>query len=680
MTLNKSKSSESDATDHHKIPELEIVTVSEGNVPYSKERPVHGNTEARKQTEKVLGEEEQQQLNELLLDALPHFAMLIRKDRTVLAANREAREAGAIIGGYCWQDFGHCNFIPEEDKIFINDHKCIPPGGTNCDFCIADEALETQTPTNDPELHAWGKIWDVYWVPLNREVYLHYAIDITGRKLADQLRQKVAKDLTKRVEELNCLYGLSKLVETPGIKLEGIFQGMVDLIPNAWQFPEITCARLIFEGKQFTTDNFQETPWRQSADIEVQGERSGNVEVFYKREVEEYDEGPFLKEERHLLDAITERLGKIINRMQSEETLRKSKDLLEITVQQRTSELRNNEENLAEAQRIAHLGNWVWDIGSNELFWSDEVYRIFGFQPQEMAASYTDFLGCVHPDDRKQVADLVNLAINVPETDYNIDHRIIRPDGTERIVHEHGKVTFDLEDKPVRMIGTVHDVTEQKKLEREILHCSTHEQRRIGQELHDGLGQELTGLNYIAKSLHNKLQAKGAEESEIAAELAEGIPKVVGQLQAIVKGLVPLEVDGRDLVPALLELAENVQERTGISCRFEGRGRVRVTDDNTAIQLYRIAQEAVNNAVKHGQPEKITLSLTCKHNQIKLKVCDDGIGIGPDMEKVLGSGLRIMKYRAGVIGGRFEIKQRADGGTLVTCTLPMKIPNGCGDA
>jgi two-component system sensor kinase FixL len=231
---------------------------------------------------------------------------------------------------------------------------------------------------------------------------------------------------------------------------------------------------------------------------------------------------------------------------------------------------------------------------------------------------------------------------------------------------------FDRKGKPVRMIGTVHDITEQKKPEREILNIGTDEQRRIGQELHDGLGQELTGLNYLAKSLHQKLEAKRLAEAGTAAELAEGIPQVVGQLQKIVKGLVPLEVDGGDLVPALHGLAANVEERTGVSCRFESRGRVQVNDDNSAIQLYRIAQEAVNNAVKHGQSQKITLALTSDHNQIRLEICDDGIGVGPDVDKVFGSGLRIMRYRAGVIGGRFDIRQRTGGGTLVACILPRE--------
>ncbi len=110
----------------------------------------------RKRAQKVL--EEKHRLNELLLDSLPHIAMLIRKDRTVLASNRLARDAGAKVGGYCWQDFGRSDFIPEEDKKYIDEHKKVPPGGTCCYFCLADKTLKSQEPARNPELNIWAKI------------------------------------------------------------------------------------------------------------------------------------------------------------------------------------------------------------------------------------------------------------------------------------------------------------------------------------------------------------------------------------------------------------------------------------------------------------------------------------------------------------------------------------------
>ncbi len=126
--------------------------------------------------------------------------------------------------------------------------------------------------------------------------------------------------------------------------------------------------------------------------------------------------------------------------------------------------LRESAASLANAQRIAHLGNWDWNVVTNELRWSDEIYRIFGLKPREFGATYEAFLGSVHPDDRQSVIDAVNKALYEKEP-YSIDHRIVRPDGTERIVHEQAEIAFDENDKPIRMIGTVQDVTEHKDAE-----------------------------------------------------------------------------------------------------------------------------------------------------------------------------------------------------------------------
>lgn len=217
-----------------------------------------------------------------------------------------------------------------------------------------------------------------------------------------------------------------------------------------------------------------------------------------------------------------------------------------------------------------------------------------------------------------------------------------------------------------------NEIAERQRLEREVLEISTREQRRIGQELHDGLGQELTGLSYLATSLHRKLRAGTLPETDTAAELAEGIPRVLGQLQAIVRGIAPLEIDAEDLLPALEALLASIEDRTDISCSLASNGRVRFRDNSVAIQLYRIVQEAVTNAVKHGQAENIDVVIRAERDQITLQVRDDGVGMGPEAEKAFGSGMHIMRYRARVIGGSINIEPGTGGGTRVTCFLPCE--------
>jgi len=139
---------------------------------------------------------------------------------------------------------------------------------------------------------------------------------------------------------------------------------------------------------------------------------------------------------------------------------------IDVTESRQTEErLRTNETRLSEAQHIAHFGNWEWNIATGKLVWSDEIYRIFGLRPQEFAATYNAFLKAVHPKDRELVRAAVNKTLrnNLP---YNIDHRIVLPGGSERVVHEHGEVFRDKAGQPIRMVGTVQDVTEHKKIER----------------------------------------------------------------------------------------------------------------------------------------------------------------------------------------------------------------------
>lgn len=152
--------------------------------------------------------------------------------------------------------------------------------------------------------------------------------EIRKHKQAEKELRKRTHDLGERIKELNCLYGISRLVEKPNISLGEMLQGIVDLIPPSWQYPEITCARVILENQEFRTENFRENIWKQTSEIKVQGDTIGTLEVCYLVERPEIDEGPFLKEERNLINAITERLGRIIERKQVEKNLDKSRDQL----------------------------------------------------------------------------------------------------------------------------------------------------------------------------------------------------------------------------------------------------------------------------------------------------------------------------------------------------------------
>ena len=167
-----------------------------------------------------------------------------------------------------------------------------------------------------------------------------------------------------------------------------------------------------------------------------------------------------------------------------------------------------SEASLENAQRIAHIGNWDWDIITNELRWSDEIYRIFGVKPQEFEATYDAFLGIVHPDDRDYVIRSVDEAVH-EKRPYSIDHRIVLPDGTERVVHEQGEVIFDQAGKPLRMSGTVQDITERKRAEDEVRKLNVELEERVARRTYqlEAANKELEAFSYsVAHDLKSPLR------------------------------------------------------------------------------------------------------------------------------------------------------------------------------
>lgn len=148
--------------------------------------------------------------------------------------------------------------------------------------------------------------------------------------ISDEIFQKRLHELNERVKELNCLYEISKLVERSDIKLEDILQGVVDIIPNSWQYPEITCSRITLEYLDYRSRKYHETQWIQTSDIFVNGEKKGAIEVYYLERRPDSDEGPFLKEERNLLNLIAERLGNIVAQKQADKKLIQMQMELEI--------------------------------------------------------------------------------------------------------------------------------------------------------------------------------------------------------------------------------------------------------------------------------------------------------------------------------------------------------------
>ncbi len=217
--------------------------------------------------------------------------------------------------------------------------------------------------------------------------------------------------------------------------------------------------------------------------------------------------------------------------------------------------------------------------------------------------------------------------------------------------------------------GIIRDISERKRLEQEVLDVSTQERERIGRDLHDGLGQELTGVAFLAGVLKRELAGKNRPEAESAAEIVDLVNTAISHARALVRGLCPVTLEPDGLMLSLRGLAETVQEVHGLACRFDCPRPVMIDDHHVATHLYYIAQEAVNNAIKHGRPDQIAIGLYAGRTHITLMITDDGIGFTSRRASDSGRGMHIMSYRARMIGGSLEVGPGTTGGTVVTCSF-----------
>jgi two-component system, LuxR family, sensor kinase FixL len=218
-------------------------------------------------------------------------------------------------------------------------------------------------------------------------------------------------------------------------------------------------------------------------------------------------------------------------------------------------------------------------------------------------------------------------------------------------------------------VGIIRDVSERRRLEYEILRISEQERRRVGQDLHDGLGQMLTGISLIGRNLANRLEREQSELAEDMHEITDLVREADRMTRNIARGLVPVELEGDGMSAALRTLCSNAEKYFSVSCTYVEKGRVRISDSSEASNLYRIAQEAVSNAVKHGKAEEITVTLDTSPGSAVLTIEDNGVGFPEVLKEDRGMGVDIMGYRARIINARLEIEAEAGRGTLIRCTL-----------
>jgi PAS domain S-box-containing protein len=497
----------------------------------------------------------------------------------------------------------------------------------------------------------------------------------------------------------------------------------------------------------------------------------------------------------------------ITERKRAEAELRRLNETLEQRVTERTAALEQRGAELREAQRVAHLGSWTWNLETGDVTWSDQIYQVFGWDPGRPAPNFQEHAPLLTAESMARLQAAMQQTVQTGEP-YRLDMEIIRPDGARRWIAAHGEVasraggrvvklrgtaqditerkraeealhqseekfqriaghiqdvlySVDMETREFRYLspafekmfgyteedirrgggraaflgriiekqalgaeeqarrleqlkggpadgttfcheeqwrckdgtlktiedrwipvyqsgrlvsteGLLCDVTERKQLEDQLLEISEREQRRIGQDLHDGLCQHLAGVGFMSKALAQKLARHAPAEAGDARVVANLIRQAINDARAIAAGLHPVKKEANSAMVALQEMATNIGNMFRVQCVFTCEPPVLIEDNDAATHLYRIAQEAANNAIRHGKAKHIGITLAETGGLVTLTVKDDGKGIPQPLPTDRGIGIDIMNHRARMIGGTLDLGPAPDGGTVLTCSFPKK--------
>jgi PAS domain S-box-containing protein len=367
-------------------------------------------------------------------------------------------------------------------------------------------------------------------------------------------------------------------------------------------------------------------------------------------------------------------------RQRAQEALQRSLGDMEMRVLQRTAELRSSNEQLRQSEErfrvlidgVDDYAIVMLDPSGNVLSWNGGAGRIEGYSEEEVVGQHVSRFFTA--EDVQSGEPARHLDIAASQGRHEDEGWRVRKDGTRFLANVITTLLRDEAGKPRGFAQITRDVTELRNLESRILDVSESERRRIGHDLHDGLGQQLTGLALLTQSIAGKLSSRSASEADTAQRIVFMINQAIEEVRDLARGLAPVELGPDGLRAALRNLAGRMDGAGGVSCRFEADGEVDV-DEATALHLYRIAQEAMNNAIRHGHATSIDFTFRSTPAGGMLSIRDNGIGIEGSTRNGEGIGIQVMNYRAKMIGATLQVTQNDGGGTLVCCAWPRRRSN-----
>jgi PAS domain S-box-containing protein len=353
----------------------------------------------------------------------------------------------------------------------------------------------------------------------------------------------------------------------------------------------------------------------------------------------------------------------------------------------------------------ANIGVWEWDVATGDCFFSPEWKKQIGCAESEIEGKFDSWVDRLDPEDRAPVLASTRTFAEGPGTKYEQEFRLRHKDGTSRWVLARADGERDVTGRLLRMSGIHLDITERKhaeaqlleahallehrvkertadlrkanqqleaeiaerrRLEQLILDIGDQERQRIGYDLHDGICQKLAGVFYMIQTLESDLP-EGTDTSERIREIGKHVRSTLEETRLLAHGVSPVAHTEEGLMQALELLARETARLFDIRCRFDCPRPVAVHNHSAATHLYRITQEAVQNAIRHGRASEVDIQLETADGLARLTIADNGSGIDRKPEDQGGMGIRIMHHRAAMIGGTVTIHPRRGGGTEVIC-------------